>query len=125
MRNLTISGIGFKDSAPSYMEPHAVPSGGDWALERTAALFFEGTESLVVRQGRAKNRCYSCPHPDPLFCRPQVRNCTVSRAGGNGLMLSGYARDATLADNVFRFAAEILWVDSRFAPSRPLPSLVL
>lgn len=48
VRNLTISGIGFKDSAPSFMEPHAVPSGGDWALERIAALFFEGTESLVV-----------------------------------------------------------------------------
>ena len=48
VRNLTIAGIGFKDSAPSYLQPHAIPSGGDWALERLAALFFEGTEGLSV-----------------------------------------------------------------------------
>lgn len=46
--NVTITGIGFKDSAPSYLEPHAIPSGGDWALERIAALYFEGTEGLTV-----------------------------------------------------------------------------
>ena len=31
------------------MEPHGVPSGGDWGLERLGALYFEGTEGLSVR----------------------------------------------------------------------------
>ena len=30
IKNLTLRGLGFRDSAPTYMEPHAVPSGGDW-----------------------------------------------------------------------------------------------
>jgi Right handed beta helix region len=72
-------GVNFKDSASSFLEPHAVPSAGDWALERIAALFFEGVERLVVY------------------------NCTVSRAGGNGMMLSGYSRDALLSNNTLRW----------------------
>ena len=38
VRNLTIAGLGFKDSAPSYMQPHAIPSGGDWGLSRLGAI---------------------------------------------------------------------------------------
>jgi len=44
-----------------------VPSGGDWALERMGALFFERTEGLVVN------------------------GITMTRMGGNGIMLSKYA----------------------------------
>ncbi len=32
----------FIDSAPAYLEPHGTPSGGDWAVSRTAALFLQG-----------------------------------------------------------------------------------
>eukprot|EP00666_Eupelagonemidae_sp_cell4sb_P018096 gene18096-biopygen16006 len=49
-----------------YLEPHGVPSGGDWGLERRGALFFEGTEELVVD------------------------GCRFERLDGNGIMLSGY-----------------------------------
>ena len=48
------------------MEPHGVPSGGDWALQRTAALFFEGTEGCAVD------------------------GCVLQRLDGNAVMLSGY-----------------------------------
>ena len=51
--------------ASTFMEPHGVPSGGDWALQRTAALFFEGTE------------------------RVSVEACVLQRLDGNALMLSG------------------------------------
>jgi hypothetical protein len=30
LRGLTIQGIGFRDAAPTFMEPHGIPSGGDW-----------------------------------------------------------------------------------------------
>jgi hypothetical protein len=79
VRDLRFSGIGFKDSAASFLEPHSVPSAGDWALERVAALFFEGVERLVIE------------------------NCTLSRAGGNGIMISGYSRDAVLHNNTVRW----------------------
>lgn len=38
---LTFSGIGFRDTAYTYLDPHAMPSAGDWALERIAAVFAE------------------------------------------------------------------------------------
>jgi hypothetical protein len=50
------------------MDPHGVPSGGDWALQRTGALFFEGTEQL------------------------SVSDCLFIRLDGNALFLSGYNR---------------------------------
>ena len=78
-RNISLMGLGFKDSAPSFMSLHAVPSGGDWALERIAAVLAEGVEGL------------------------QVSGCNFSRMGGNALMISGYARDTLLTGNTFRF----------------------
>ena len=44
--NLTLRGLGLRDTAWTMPQPHGVPS-GDWALERMAALL-EGTESLVA-----------------------------------------------------------------------------
>lgn len=75
--NVSIINIGFRDASPTYMEPHGVPSGGDWALERTAALFASGTSGLTVSK------------------------CEFYRNDGNGLMVSGYARDAVLSENEF------------------------
>lgn len=34
-------GLGFRDAAISYLQPHGMPSSGDWAIARTASLFFE------------------------------------------------------------------------------------
>jgi len=86
--NLKISGITFKDTNYTYMDPHGVPSGGDWAMQRTAALFFEGTEGL------------------------NVSDCVFSRLDGNALMLSGYNRNAVIQRSEFAWigdSAVVLW----------------
>eukprot|EP00750_Incisomonas_marina_P033658 INCI9923.3.p1 GENE.INCI9923.3~~INCI9923.3.p1 ORF type:complete len:923 (-),score=130.23 INCI9923.3:2785-5553(-) len=77
IRGLTIRGIGFRDVAPTYMQPHGVPSGGDWALERFGALFFQNTEGLTIDA------------------------CKVWRASGNGVMLSAYNQNATVSNSEF------------------------
>eukprot|EP00912_Choanoflagellata_sp_UC4_P000607 UC4_evm1s378 len=77
--NITIQGIGFRDAAPTMLEPHGVPSGGDWALERMGALFFEGTDNL------------------------KIQGCEFERNDGNVIMLSGYHRSATILENHFRW----------------------
>ena len=77
VRGLRLEGIGFRDAAPTFMEPHGVPSGGDWALERRGALFFEGTEGLVVDR------------------------CKFDRNDGNAIMLSGYHRNASVTNSHF------------------------
>ena len=38
---VSFRGLGFRDAALSYLQPHGLPSSGDWALARTGALFFE------------------------------------------------------------------------------------
>eukprot|EP01062_Namystynia_karyoxenos_P040534 TRINITY_DN29548_c0_g1_i1.p1 TRINITY_DN29548_c0_g1~~TRINITY_DN29548_c0_g1_i1.p1 ORF type:complete len:911 (+),score=184.09 TRINITY_DN29548_c0_g1_i1:73-2733(+) len=75
--NITLQNIFFRDAAPTYLEPHGVPSGGDWALERTAALRVEGSVGLAVS------------------------NCTFQYLEGNGLLLSGYNRGAVIEGSEF------------------------
>ena len=75
-------GVGFTGSAIQYMNPHGVPSGGDWALQRDAALFAEGTVGL------------------------NVTGCTFERLDGNALMLSGFTREAVIAENEFSYIGD-------------------
>ena len=41
-------GVGVRDAAITYMEPHSIPSGGDWGLQRMAAVFFENTVGSTI-----------------------------------------------------------------------------
>ena len=77
IKNVTFQGLNFRDAADTTMEPWGVPSGGDWALYRGAAVFFEGTEGCVVK------------------------HCTFKRVDNNALFVSGYNRHTTFADNEF------------------------
>lgn len=98
--DITISGLGFTGTATTFLAPHGVPSGGDWALQRTAALFFQGTD------------------------RVSVDNCVLQRLDGNALMLSGYNQHAIIANNTFLYtgASNIaLWGStSGTHPDQPL-----
>jgi hypothetical protein len=77
LRGLALRGLGFRDTAYVYFEPHSIPSGGDWALSRTAAVLLEGTEGTAVA------------------------GCRFERLDGTALMLSGYNRGAEVVDNDF------------------------
>ena len=79
IKNLTLRGLGFRDTAPTYMEPHGVPSGGDWGLERLGAVYLEGTVGL------------------------SISGCQFERLDGNALMLSGYHRGAAVTDSHFAY----------------------
>ena len=74
---ITIRGIKFCDTAYTYMDPHGMPSGGDWAVQRSGALFFEGTENTLVQE------------------------CIFERLDGNAVMISGYNRNVTIYKNEF------------------------
>lgn len=96
-------GITFRDSAPRYLGPHGTPSGGDWAVGRAAALFFEGTVGALVE------------------------GCVLTALDGNALFLSGFNRQASILENEFVSIGETAisqWCASlpaRFS-SRPCPS---
>ena len=74
------------------MDAHGMPSGGDWALERTAAIVLENTENAMVYNN--------------LFIR----------LGGNGVLINRYNRNAQITDNEFIFlgnTAIISWGDTK------------
>lgn len=82
VRNVTISGVGFRDSAAVYEEQWEVPSGGDWALHRSAAVFLQATEGATIS------------------------DCVFKRLDGNAVMLNGYNRNTTISRNEFAYIAD-------------------
>ena len=39
VRNVTLSGLVIRDTAPTFLAQHELPSGGDWGLVHSAAVF--------------------------------------------------------------------------------------
>ena len=76
---MTHEGIKFVATRYTYMDAHGVPSAGDWALDRVGAVFLQGTESVTFA------------------------NCTFERLDGNGIMVSGYNRNASIEASDFAF----------------------
>jgi hypothetical protein len=98
VRGVSLIGLEFRDAAPTYLEPHGMPSGGDWALQRTAAIFVQGSEDLLVD------------------------SCRFIRLDGNALMLSSYNRNATIQRSEFAWTgttAIALWGDTEGAEGAP------
>jgi hypothetical protein len=79
VKGIKVTGITYQASRYTYMDPHGVPSAGDWALERVAAIFLQGTENI------------------------DFDGCVFDRLDGNALMISGYNRNATIRDSDFSF----------------------
>jgi len=74
---VSFKGLTFQDTAPNYLGPHGTPSGGDWAVGRSAALFFEGTVGL------------------------SVEGCMLTQLDGNAIFFSGFNRQAKVLENEF------------------------
>jgi len=80
VKNVKLSGLTLRDTRYTYLDPHGMPSGGDWALQRSAAVTMEGTENVALT--------------DSL----------LTRLDGNGVGINGYNRNATVANN------EMTWI---------------
>jgi hypothetical protein len=77
VKNVSFTGIVFKDTAATYMDPHGTPSGGDWAVTRAGALYFENTENVLLSKS------------------------LLTTLDGHGVFLSGYNRGAVIDQNEF------------------------
>ena len=100
VKDVTLRGLSFVDAAPTILDPHGLPSdgGGDWAIARNAAVFLEGTE------------------------RATVDACSFERLDGNGVMISGFARNATVRGSEFAWLGEnaiVSWGKTRDFPGHP------
>jgi hypothetical protein len=79
---LSVLGIGFRDTANVFFAPHSIPSGGDWALSRLAALQLEGTEGALID------------------------SCIFERLDGMALLISGYNRNVHITRNSFKWIGD-------------------
>ena len=79
---ISLSNLGFRDTRSSLFEPHIAPTGGDWAVNRAAAVTASGAENLDIG--------YS----------------TFWRLDNAGIFLGGYNRGATVHDNEFAWLGE-------------------
>ena len=75
-------GLTLRDTAYTYLEPHGLPSGGDWALQKQGAITLVGTEGVTVR------------------------DCLLTRLDGNALFIGGYTRNLTVSNNEFSFIGD-------------------
>ena len=50
VRDVTIQGLSLRDTRFTYLDPHGMPTGGDWALQRSGAITAEGTEGLAINE---------------------------------------------------------------------------
>ena len=82
-RNITLEGVEIAHSGQSYLtHPYEVPSDGDFAVRRAAAVFVENAHGTTITR------------------------CKVERAGGNGIMLSNHVRHANISYNEVAWAGE-------------------
>ena len=82
VKDVTIQGVGFRDARATYMDDHGVPSGGDWALQRSGAVFLDGTEGV------------------------RIANVTMERNDGNAIMISGHNTRTSIVSNEIRYTGD-------------------
>jgi hypothetical protein len=86
--NVSFDGITFTQTRPTFMDAHSVPSGGDWAIERSGAIMLEGTvDSAILR-------------------------CNFTRLDGNAVLVQNFNRFASVAESEFSWlggSAVVSW----------------
>lgn len=89
--NVSISNLGFRNTAATYMSNWSVPSGGDWSIHRGGAIYMEDVSNI------------------------KIENCVFSRLDGNAIFLSRRTRDVLINRNSFQWIGEsavALWGDT-------------
>lgn len=102
VKDVTISGITFRDAASTFMDPHGMPSGGDWCLQKSGAITLKGTEGTTLT------------------------NLTITRVDGNAVFMGAYNRNASVLQSEFVWigdSAIALWGETEaLAGGQPQPS---
>ena len=79
---ITLQGITLRDSAATFLDPHGMPSAGDWALQAQGAVTVEGVENF------------------------EIDGVLFERNDGNGVYLGGYVRNTTIKDSEFAWQGD-------------------
>ena len=92
--HVAIKGVTLRDTVYTYFDPHGLPSGGDWGLQKQGAITIIGTENVTVDA------------------------CLLTRLDGNAIFIGGFNRGLELTNNEFAFigdSAMAAWGDTSAA----------
>jgi hypothetical protein len=79
--NVKLRGLEMRDTAHTFLEPHGLPSAGDWALQHTGAVTMRDVEEVTVEVRRS---LALLPRPAPSSCplalppRPAPSPCPLA-----------------------------------------------
>jgi hypothetical protein len=99
IQDVTIRGLTLTGTRYTYMDPHGVPSAGDFAIARSAAVNLEGTVGV------------------------KVYDCNFTRLDGNAIIVSGFNRNATVVQNTFSWIGDnavVVWGKTNETAANPL-----
>jgi hypothetical protein len=80
--NISLLNLKISANRPTFFDPRANPSGGDWALERMGAVLVEGAEDLLIR------------------------GCTFTKLDSNAVSLNGYNQRVWIDQNHFSWIGQ-------------------
>ena len=86
---VTIANLTIAHAAATFLEPYEVPSGGDWAIHRGAAIFIDGAHAVHVEGNH-----FDQIDGNGVFLSRHVRNCSVrlnvmTDIGDSGILVVG------------------------------------
>ncbi len=84
---------------PNYIGNHGTPSGGDWAVGRSGALFFEGTVGSFLD------------------------GCLLTSLDGNAVFFSGFNRNASVTNSEFLGIGETAISQWGYTDGSPVPGM--
>ena len=76
-KGIAIRGLTLRDASVTYLAPHGLPSGGDWALQKQGAITLVGTEGVSISGN------------------------LLTELDGNAVFIGGYHRALTIEANEF------------------------
>ena len=90
-KDVSFSGIGFRETALTYVRgEYSPPSGGDWSIHRDGAIFIENATNI------------------------SISDCIFQRLDGNALFVSKRTTEISILNSVFEWIGEstvVLWGD--------------
>ena len=86
-RNVTLDGLTFRHSRPTFLQKYESLPGGDWSIYRGGAVLLDG----AARHGAVSAPVAHCA----------IQRCTFASLGGNALFLSGNVVHTQIAGNEF------------------------
>lgn len=79
---ITLTNLTFTSTAPTFLQQHGTPSGGDWGLARTGVVYLHGTTGATVS------------------------NCLFTRVDGTAIFIDRWNRGAVVDGNTFIWLGE-------------------